>query len=59
MNSVSKKVTLLVIGTQDGRMLNGYQKSSKQRKAEALIAGGQEIQILSETDFYELTNSMA
>ena len=54
VNGVSKKVTLLVIGAQDSSKLNGYKKSSKHRKAEALIAKGQEIQILSETDFTNL-----
>ena len=59
VNGVSRKVTLLVIGTHDRRKLNGYRKSSKHRKAEALIAKGQGIKLLSETDFSELMNLTA
>ena len=53
--SVSKKVTMLVVGIQDKSKLNGYVKSSKHRKAEDLIEQGVNIQILSECDFSELT----
>ena len=52
--SVTKNVTILVVGTQDMDKLNGYDKSSKHRKAEALIDKGIDIQILSESDFSEL-----
>ena len=54
--NVTKKVSLLVVGTQDRdrRKLNGYEKSSKHRKAEALIDKGMDIQILSESDFSKL-----
>ena len=48
---VSKKTTMLVVGTQDRKKLNGYEKSSKHRKAESLIYQGVDIQILSESDF--------
>ena len=51
MSGVTKKVTILVVGTQDKNKLNGYEKSSKQRKTEALIRQGMDIQILSEQDF--------
>lgn len=54
VNNVSKKVTMLVVGIQDDCKLNGYEKSSKHRKVELLIATGSEIQILSERDFSEL-----
>lgn len=54
VDNVSKKVTMLVIGMQDTTKLNGYAKSSKHRKVEALIESGSEIQILSERDFFEL-----
>ena len=54
VNSVSKKVTMLVVGIQDESNLKGYQKSSKHRKVEELIEKGVEIQILSESDFSEL-----
>lgn len=52
---VSKKVTILVVGTQDRTKLKGYEKSSKHRRAEALMAQGFEILILSETDFLNMT----
>ena len=53
-DNVSKKVTMVVVGTQDKSKLKGYAKSGKHRKAEALIGKGVEIQILSESDFSEL-----
>jgi DNA polymerase III subunit epsilon len=49
--NVSKHTTLLVVGDQDLRVLNGHEKSSKHRKAEMLIAKGQSIRILGESDF--------
>ncbi|MBA3314223.1 MAG: transposase [Planctomycetaceae bacterium] len=49
--SVTKSTTLLVVGDQDIRMLLGHEKSSKHRKAEALISKGQPIRVLRETDF--------
>ena len=45
---------MLVVGTQDESKLKGYEKSSKHRKVEALIGKGVRINILSESDFYEL-----
>ena len=53
-SSVTRKTSILVVGTQDKNKLNGYEKSSKHRKAESLIDKGMEIQILSESDFSEL-----
>ncbi|MCY3837675.1 MAG: transposase [Gammaproteobacteria bacterium] len=55
--NVTQKTTLLVVGTQDKSRLNGYDKSSKHRKAESLIGKGADIQILSETDFSELVGA--
>lgn len=52
--SVSKKVTLLVIGEQDLSKLNGKELSSKEIKAKALIEKGHKIQLLSENDFFNL-----
>lgn len=49
--NVSKHTTLLVVGDQDLRVLNGHEKSSKHRKAEMLIAQGQSVRILGESDF--------
>ncbi|RME56713.1 transposase [Candidatus Parcubacteria bacterium] len=53
-NGVNKKTTLLVVGDQDIRRLAGHTKSSKHRKAEDLIAKGQSIRILGESDFFRL-----
>lgn len=53
-DNVTKKTTLLVVGIQDKSRLKGYEKSSKHRKAETLNKKGGGIQILSETDFWEL-----
>jgi len=50
-NSVTKLTTMLVVGDQDLRRLAGYDKSSKQRKAEMLIKEGRHIRILGESDF--------
>jgi DNA polymerase-3 subunit epsilon len=49
--SVTRSTTLLVVGDQDIRRLAGHEKSSKHRKAEELIAKGQPIRILRESDF--------
>lgn len=54
--SVTKKTTMLVVGTQDLATLAGFEKSSKHRKAEELIGKGQRIRILTETDFLVLVN---
>ena len=53
-SSVTKKTTLLVVGNQDIRRLGDHDKSSKHRKAEALIQQGQLIRILGESDFFSL-----
>ena len=52
--TVTKKVTLLVVGVHDTVRLRGYDKSRKHRKAEELEAKGQNISIVSEADFEEL-----
>jgi DNA polymerase-3 subunit epsilon len=51
---VTRDTTLLVVGDQDIRQLAGHQKSSKHRKAEALVQGGQLLRIISERDFLGL-----
>jgi len=56
---VTKKTTLLVVGDQDIKRLAGHKKSSKHRKAEALISEGQPIRVLRETDFQELVRLAA
>ena len=45
---------IIVVGVQNENVLNGYEKSRKHRQAEALIAKGMDIEILSEDDFSEL-----
>ena len=47
---------MIVVGVQNKNRLGGYEKSSKQRKAEALIEQGLEIRILSDHDFCELVD---
>lgn len=51
---MKKTTTLLVVGDQDIQKLAGHEKSSKHRKAEQLIAEGQHIRILGESDFLRL-----
>jgi DNA polymerase III subunit epsilon len=55
-SGVTKKTTILVVGDQDVTKLAGKGKSSKHRKAEGLIAKGQPIRILRESDFKDLIN---
>jgi DNA polymerase-3 subunit epsilon len=52
--SVSRETTILVVGDQDIRKLLGHEKSSKHRRAESLIQGGQPIRIIGEADFLKL-----
>lgn len=52
--TVTRETTLLVVGDQDVRRLAGQEKSTKHRKAEALIADGYPIRILRESDFLSL-----
>jgi DNA polymerase-3 subunit epsilon len=56
---VTKGTTILVVGDQDVRKLAGHEKSSKQRKAEALIRDGHSIHILTESNFRELVTLFA
>jgi DNA polymerase-3 subunit epsilon len=53
-NGVTKHTTLLVVGDEDVLRLAGHDKSSKHRKAEELIAKGQPIRILAESDFLSI-----
>lgn len=54
---VTKHTTILVVGDQDVAKLAGHEKSSKHRKAEQLIAGGQSIRVLRESDFIKLVDA--
>ncbi len=53
-HAVSRNTTILVVGQQDLQKLNGYTKSSKQRRAEDLARQGVGIRILGEDDFRRL-----
>lgn len=53
-DGVTKRTTLLVVGDQDIYKLAGHNKSSKHRKAEELMAKGQRIRIIGESDFQRL-----
>ncbi|MFP5426977.1 MAG: exonuclease domain-containing protein [Gammaproteobacteria bacterium] len=55
---VTKHTTLLVVGDQDISRLAGKNKSSKQLKAEELIAKGQKIRILGESDFQAMLQTV-
>ena len=55
-DGVTKKTTLLVVGDQDIKKLAGHEKSSKHRKAETLILGGQQLRIIGETDFLTIVS---
>ena len=55
--SVSKKVTILVVGDQDITKLAGHEKSSKHRKTEQLVADGHRIRIIRESDFRTLVQT--
>jgi DNA polymerase III subunit epsilon len=54
---VTKRTTILVVGDQDLTKLNGKTRSSKHIKAEQLIAAGQPIRIIGETDFDRIVRS--
>jgi DNA polymerase-3 subunit epsilon len=53
-SSVNKRTTILCVGIQDRDKLAGYEKSSKHRKAEQMIAAGAELSIISEEDLWAL-----
>lgn len=53
-DGVTKKTTILVVGDQDLRLLAGKTKSNKHLKAEKLMADGQQIRIIGESDFHRL-----
>ena len=53
-SSVTKKTDYLVVGVQDLSTLAGHDKSTKQRKAEELVADGVKIEILTENDFVRI-----
>lgn len=57
-SGVSKKTDYLVTGYQDvTRLAAGESKSGKLRKAEALVAAGEDLQIITEGDFVRAIRS--
>lgn len=59
-DGVTKHTTMLVLGDQDVRtLLSGHEKSSKHLKAELLIAKGQQIRLLGESDFIRIVSHNA
>lgn len=56
-SNVTKHTTLLVVGDQDIKRLAGKDKSAKHTKAEELVAKGQKIRVLGESDFQALLQS--
>lgn len=57
-DGVTKATTLLVVGIQNKDRLAGYDKSSKHRKAEQLIAKGQNIRIITENNFLDMVENL-
>ena len=53
MDSVTKNTDVLVVGQQDYRVVGADGMSSKQKKALCLLEKGQNIEILSESEFLE------
>lgn len=53
-DSLSKKTNYLVTGYQRPEALNGHEKSNKRMKAEQYLSKGADIQIISESEFYEI-----
>ena len=53
-NGVNKKTDFLILGNNDYNKNIKGGKSSKQRKAEEYILGGHDLQIISETEFYDM-----
>lgn len=51
MNSVTKATNILVVGQQDYRVVGAEGMSSKQKKAMELIQKGQDLEIMSESEF--------
>lgn len=55
--SVTKKTNVLVCGEQDLRVVGESGMSSKMKKAHSLKEAGQDIEIITEDDFFQITNS--
>ena len=57
-DSVTKKTNYLILGNNDYCASIKDGKSTKQKKAESLILKGQDLQILSESVFFEYINQI-
>jgi len=55
-DTVTKHTTILVVGDLDLRNFAYHEKSTKQLKAEQLIAKGQPLRIISESDFMRIVS---
>ena len=53
--TVTKQTTILVLGDLEKWKLAGYNRSSKQRRAEKWISKGKHIRIIGEADFKHIT----
>ena len=51
VNSVTTTTDVLVVGQQDYRVVGESGMSNKQKKAMQLLEKGQDIEVLSETEF--------
>ena len=56
MDNVTKDTDVLVVGQQDYRVVGADGISSKQKKALKFLEKGQDIEILSETEFINRIN---
>ncbi len=56
-SSVTKKTTLLVVGSPNFSLIGDKGKSSKQLKAESLAESGHPIRLISEEDFISITKT--
>lgn len=54
MNSVTKETNILVVGQQDFKKVGAEGMSSKQKKAISLIDKGQDLEIMSESEFLSM-----
>lgn len=59
VTSISKKVTILIAGTQNPSTLKGKANSTSYLTAEKYIAEGHNIRILNESDFFELIYNLS
>ncbi len=54
MNSVTRTTNILVVGQQDYRIVGEEGMSKKQKKAMELIIKGQDLEIMSESEFLKI-----